>query len=316
MVKRVLIIFILLISFSAFAQEIKVTAYTDTTDYLIGDYISYSLVIEAQKDVYIINPFFRDSLKNIDVVNLSDPIVSESNNLKTIKYQATLSRYDSAEVTIPPIKIEYRTKNDTTLKSVISNSVKFNVHSVKVSLQEEIKDIKPPIRLWDYFYLIYILAAIILLITGYFIYRKYKNKKTVVAEEKSKEKILAHQLALRKLEQLEKEQLWQKGFVKEYHSKITEIIREYFEIQFDLPALELTTTESLKLLSRHPAGSKVLDITAQFLNNADLVKFAKYVPLEAVNQEMMTQAKEIVMKTISIQREIEIETETKEVVNV
>ncbi len=316
MVKRVLIIFILLISFSAFAQEIKVTAYTDTTDYLIGDYISYSLVIEAQKDVYIINPFFRDSLKNIDVVNLSDPIVDESNNLKTIKYQATLSRYDSAEVTIPPIKIEYRTKNDTTLKSVISNSVKFNVYSVKVSLQEEIKDIKPPIRLWDYFYLIYILAAIILLITGYFIYRKYKNKKTVVAEEKSKEKILAHQLALRKLEQLEKEQLWQKGFVKEYHSKITEIIREYFEIQFDLPALELTTTESLKLLSRHPVGSKVLDITAQFLNNADLVKFAKYVPLETVNQEMMTQAKEIVMKTISIQKEIEIETETKEVVNV
>lgn len=316
MVKRAFIFFVLVLSFSAFAQEIRVTASTDTTDYLIGDYISYSLVIEAKKDVYIINPFFRDSLKNIDVVNLSDPMVSEDANLKTIKYKATLSRYDSAEVTIPPIKIEYRTKNDSTLKSVLSNSVSFKVHSVKVSLQEEIKDIKPPIRLWDYFFLIYILPAIVLLIAGYFIYKKYKNKKTVVVEEKPKEKILAHQLALRKLEELEKEQLWQKGFIKEYHSKITEIIRQYFEIQFDLPALELTTTESLKLLSRHPIGSKVLDITSQFLSNADLVKFAKYVPLETINKEMMTQAREIVMKTISVQKEIEIEKEEKGIANV
>lgn len=316
MVKRFAAILIAIISFSTFAQEVKVNASTDTTDYLIGDYIKYSLVIEAQKNVSIINPFFRDSLKNIDVVNISDPAVTENEKGKTIKYEATLSRYDSAQVTIPPIKIEYRTKNDSTLKSVLSDSVSFNVHSVKVSLQEEIKDIKPPIRLWDYFFLIYILLAVILAVISLFIYRRYKKKKETVVVKKDKEKILAHQLALRKLDQLDKAQLWQKGFVKEYHSKITEIIREYFEIQFELPALELTTTESLKLLSKHPIGVKVLDITAKFLSNADLVKFAKYVPLETVNKEMMTQAKEIVMKTISVQKEIEIETETKEVINV
>lgn len=316
MVERFAAILIVFISFSALAQEVKVTASTDTTDYLIGDYIKYSLVIDAQKNVFIINPFFRDSLKNIDVVNISDPIVTENEQAKTIRYEATLSRYDSALVTLPPIKVEYRTKNDTTLKSVLSNSVTFNVHSLKVSLQEDIKDIKPPIRLWDYFFLIYILIAIIIIAIGYFIYRKYKNKKEIVVVKKEKEKILAHQLALRKLDQLEKGQLWQKGFVKEYHTRITEIIREYFEIQFELPALELTTTESLKLLSKHPLGIKVLDITSQFLSNADLVKFAKYEPLEKVNHEMMKQAREIVTKTTSAQKEIEIETEPKEAANV
>ena len=70
--------------------------------------------------------------------------------------------------------------------------------------------------------------------------------------------------------------MWQKGFVKDYHSKITDIIREYFEKQFGLPALERTTTESLKLLSKHPQGVKVFRYTSKFLNNADLVKFAKY----------------------------------------
>jgi hypothetical protein len=160
------------------------------------------------------------------------------------------------------------------------------------------------------------LIAIIIIVIGYFIYRKYKNKKEIVVVKKEKEKILAHQLALRKLDQLEKEQLWQKGFVKEYHTRITEIIREYFEIQFELPALELTTTESLKLLSKHSLGIKVLDLTAQFLSNADLVKFAKYEPLEKVNHEMMEQAREIVTKTMSAQKEIVIETELKEAANV
>ena len=42
----------------------------------------------------------------------------------------------------------------------------------------------------------------------------------------------------------------------------------------------------------------ILDITYNFLSNADLVKFAKFQPFEAVNEEMMKQAKEIIESTI------------------
>ena len=312
MVKQFFLFLILIPVFSLFAQEIKVTASTDTTDYQVGDQIKYSLVINADKNVYVINPFFRDSLRNVDVIKLSDPIVTATDSGKTIKYGSLLSRFDSAQVTIPAIKIEYRTKGDTTLKSILSNPVTFNVHTLKVSMQEEIKDIKPPIRLFNYLFIIYIVIALILLTVGYFVYRKYfKNKPEQVSKPKA-EKIPIYKLALRKLDQLDKEEIWQKGYVKEYHSRITEIIREYFKKQFGLPALELTTTDTLKLLSKHPAGVKVLDITSQFLNNADLVKFAKYTPLELVNREMMTQAKEIVERTIPEQKS----TEVNEVSNV
>ena len=316
MVKNIFFIFILTFSFNLFAQEINVIASTDTTDYMIGDRINYSLSIKMNKDVFIINPFFRDSLKNIDVLEISDPKAEENENGKTVKYNYVLSRFDSAQVTIPPIKIEYRTKGDSTLKSVLSNPVTFNIHRMDVAMQEEIKDIKPPIRLFNYLFIIYIVAALLILVISYFIYRKYfKNKPQPVIIPK-KEKISLHQLALRKLDQLEKEELWQKGFVKDYHSKITDIIRDYFEKQFGLPALERTTTESLKLLSKHPIGIKVLDITSQFFNNADLVKFAKFTPLETVNREMMTQAKDIVKKTITVEKEVEVETEMKETANV
>ena len=316
MVKNIFVILVLIFSYNLFAQQISVTASTDTTDYLIGDQIHYTLLINMDNEVFIINPFFRDSLKNIDVIETPDPIVEENENAKTVRYNYVLSRFDSAQVTIPPIRIEYRTKSDSTLNFALSNSVTFNVHRMNVAMEEQIKDIKPPIRLFNYLFIIYILIALIALVIGYFIYIKYFKNKPQPEIKPIVEKIPLHQLTLRKLDQLEKEELWQKGFVKDYHSKITDIIREYFEKQFKLPALERTTTESLKLLSKHPQGIKVIDITSQFLSNADLVKFAKFTPLENVNREMMTQAKEIVKKTISIQKEIEAKAEIKEAANV
>ena len=318
MVRNILFILVLTFSVNLYAQEVTASATTDTTDYMIGDQILYSLFIKMDKDVYIINPFFRDSLRNIDVNSINGPITGEIESIKTVKYICTLSRFDSAQVTIPSIKIEYRTIGDSTLKFVLSNSVTFNIHRMDVAMQEEIKDIKPPIKLFDYLFLIYFLIAfaVISVLLYYFIYRKYFKKKKEIIIQKKEEKLLFHQIALRKLGKLEKEELWQKGFVKEYHSNITEIIREYFEKQFSLPALERTTTESLKLLSKHPQGIKVLDITSQFFNNADLVKFAKFTPLEIVNHEMMSQAKEIVIKTISIQKEVEAESEIMESANV
>jgi len=294
---------------SVFAQEIRVSASTDTTDYLIGDQITYNLLIKTSKNVFIINPFFRDSLKNIDLISISNPDIKEDENGKTINYYCTLTRLDSATVTIPAIKIEYRTQNDTTLKSALSNPVTINIHRMNVSMQEDIKDIKPPVRPFDFTFLIYVFIAltIISLIVYYVIYKKYWKQEKKVEVTKKEEKLLSHQIALKKLLQLESEKLWQNGFVKEYHTRITEIIREYFEKQFELPLLELTTTDSLKMLSKHSQGIKVLDITSEFLSNADLVKFAKYIPIEIINFEMMNQAKEIVKKTTSLDEEVKVD---------
>ena len=156
MVKKLFLLLVLQFFLSpAFAQEITVTASTDTSDYMIGDQIQYSLIITMNKNVYIINPFFRDSLKNIDVLGINGPTLEETETAKTVKYLCILSRFDSALVTIPAIKVEYRTKGDSTLKTILSNQVSFNVHRLDVNVKEEIKDIKTPVRLFDYYFLNY-----------------------------------------------------------------------------------------------------------------------------------------------------------------
>ena len=88
------------------------------------------------KDVYIINPFFRDTLKNIDVIKVFLIRLPKRMQQKSVQYLCVLSRFDSAEVTISPIKIEYRTKGDSTLKFAFSNPVIFNVHRLNVSMKK------------------------------------------------------------------------------------------------------------------------------------------------------------------------------------
>lgn len=305
MVKKILLILFLCFSTNIISQNIFVEASVDTTDYLIGDRINYSLKITSDKNVYPLRPYFSDSLNYVDFIRELEPIASEAAEQKIFEYKYVLTKFDSAEVNLPAIKVDYRIEGDTTLKSVLSNPVSFNVHRVTVSQEEDIKDIKPPVRIplnW-WIILLWVIIGLLLSALAFFIYKKYLKKKPVEIVEKPKViTIPAHVAALSKLDKLASEQLWQKGFVKDYHSRITEIIREYFEQRFGLPALEMTTSESLENLSRRKDANVVLTVTERFLNNADLVKFAKYQPLPSVNEEMMVQAKEIVNTTIPKQQ--------------
>ena len=282
------------------AQSISVLASVDSSDYLVGDFITYTLEVRADRNIQITTPFIRDSLKKVEIIKEVEPLLKEENNIKSTTFGFILSYYDSASITIPPIAIRYKTPGDSQEKIVLSNPVTFNVHKVKVQQQAEIKDVKKPIKIpldWKLIILI-VIAVLILLALAIYFYLRYKKKK---AEQPVKKKIIripAHVRALTALNNLEGEQLWQKGRIKEYHSNITGIIRGYFEERFSLPALELTTVEQMQQLRKVSAAENILEITNQFLNNADLVKFAKFNPLPSVNDEMMKQAKDIVTKTI------------------
>jgi hypothetical protein len=302
MVKILKILFILVLLFITenFAQPVSVLASVDSSDYLVGDYINYTLEVRADKNVQIISPFIRDSLKEVEIIGELEPILIETENGKSATYVFTISYYDSGSVTIPPIAVNYKTSGDDEAKVLLSNPVTFTVHTLPVKQQAEIKDVKEPLTIpldWKFILLIALIIFIVLAAAVFF-YLRYKKKKSMLPVKKKIIKIPAHVRALTALDNLDKEQLWQKGRVKEYHSNITGIVRNYFEERFNLPALELSTTEQMQHLDRVSSAKKILDETEQFLNNADLVKFAKFIPIASVNEEMMKQAKDIVNKTI------------------
>jgi len=297
---RTYFILIILLSSELCAQSVSALASVDSSDYLVGDYITYTLEVRSEKNIQIVQPFIRDSLKKFEVIKELEPVIREDENIKSTTYGYIISYYDSASVTIPPIAVRYKTSSDAQEKVVLSNLVTFNVHTIEVQQQAEIKDVKEPVTIPLDWKLILLIALIVLIVLGLaiFFYRRYKKKKSEQPVMKKIIKIPAHVRALSALDNLESEQLWQKGKIKEYHSIITGIIRGYFEERFKLPALELTTAEQMYQLKNVRKAQNILEVTNQFLNNADLVKFAKFIPLPSVNDEMMKQAKDIVTKTI------------------
>lgn len=298
-VKYFLVLFLFSINISA--QSISALASVDSSDYLVGDYINYTLEIRSEKGIEIINPFFRDSLKQVEIIKEIPAQIKENDNIESSTFGYIISFYDSALITLPPIAVQYKTKGSNEVKTVLSNPVTFTVRTLQVNQQAEIKDVKEPMTIpldWKFILLIAVIVLLVLAVS-YYLYRRYKKKKAEQPVIKKVIKIPAHVRALSALDSLEKEQLWQKGRVKEYHSNITGIIRGYFEERFKLPALELTTSEQMHKLKKVPSAKNILDITNDFLNNADLVKFAKFQPMPSVNEAMMEQAKEIVTQTIA-----------------
>ena len=306
--------FLFILNISLSAQSISVLASVDSSDYLIGDYINYTLEIRADKNIEVTTPFIKDSLKQVELIKELPTVVNEEQNIKSTTYGYIISYYDSASITIPPIAVRYKSQDSDEEKVALSNPVTFTVHTVAVEAQADIKDVKEPLTIpldWK-FILIIALIVLIVLVVAYYFYRRYKKKKAEMPVKKKIIKIPAHVRALTALSNLENEKLWQKGAVKEYHSKITGIIRGYFEERFNLPALELTSSEQMHQLGNVPAAENILSITNEFLNNADLVKFAKFQPMPSVNEAMMNQAKEIVNQTI-LKETVQVEEEVQSV---
>ncbi len=295
--KKLLVILLMFLWIPAHAQNIKALATTDSLQYNIGDYIDYSIVVFAPEKYKITLPAVKDSLKSLTFLREGKTdLVESKNGFATTTFNFVLAGYDSLKETIPAMTV---TLTDTTNKSRIkikTNQVNVVVNTLKINLKKDIKDVKPVVVIpynWEKLILI-VLGALILLALLYFIYKKYFKKETEEIKKTQRIILPAHKIAYNKLRKLETEKLWQAGKIKEFHSGITEIIREYFENRFGFNSLEMTTDETLHELEKVGLSLDVVETTRKFLQNADMVKFAKFTPMPSVNEEMLKEAYKIV----------------------
>ena len=165
---------LLLLSINLSAQSISVLASVDSSDYLVGDYINYTLEIRAEENINITTPLIGDSLKKVEVIRELAPLSKEEENIKTVTFGYIISYYDSASVTIPPIAVRYKIPGNDEEKIVLSNPVTFTVHTVQVEQQADIKDVKDPLTIpldWKFILLI-AFVVLLILVASYYLYRR------------------------------------------------------------------------------------------------------------------------------------------------
>lgn len=304
--KIYLLLVTLFIAFqTVIAQDVKVFATTDTTEYIVGDYINYSIEMKYPKGVNLVFPTITDSISNLTFIKNGEMVKKEvGNEISEIRH-FIFSKYDSSEVTIPSFHISY-SANGGNPQFVQVNSVEIVVKTIEVNQQAEIQDIKAPIRIPIDWLLVSIIAILVLalIVAAYFGYKYYQKKKLGKVVLEPEIILTPFEKAIANLTKLEEKKLWQQGEIKEYHSELTGIIRDYFENKYNFIALEMTTSEIISNLKLKDVNFEVIKTTEEFLENADMVKFAKFKPMPTINETMMKQAYLIVNKTNQTSNEV------------
>lgn len=285
LLKIYILLLILALPFPLKSQDVSVTAAFDTTSILIGDQINFLVTVDQPSGIKLAVPVFRDTLaKSLEILSgpFKDTSKIQGNRLR-ITDRYLITSFDSGYYRVNPVYAELNDNNG--LKRFFSDYSILEVHRVRLTPPDtsaKIFDIKGPYRApltlgeilpWI---LVVLLAAAItwMVIRLVKLNRKAAGKKTapVIIEP-------AHVIAFRELEKLRDEQLWQKGEVKRYYTRLTEIVRQYLEDRFKVYSMEMTTSETLQALVR--TGFKRdehYNRLKSVLTAADLVKFAKYKP--------------------------------------
>ena len=106
-----------------------------------------------------------------------------------------------------------------------------------------------------------------------------------------------HIIALRALDKLSREKLWQNGKEKLFYTGITDTLREYIEARYNVSAMEKTSGEIMESLKDKSIEEKQYRELDELFKTADLVKFAKYIPQVHENEEAIPVAVRFVNST-------------------
>jgi len=313
------LLFLTAFCLTAGAQNVQVEAKIDQTTIRIGDQTKLHLIVHQPAGTHVNFPKLADTLTGkVQIVGAGKPDTAadknDSKNL-TIDQSYTITGFDAGTYTIPSYTF------GTSGGALKTNELTLQVATVKVDTTKGIYDIKQPLAVsytffdWlkDNWYLVALPLLAILFVIWLIYYLKKRPKKEPVIEIVRQPVLPPNQVALSKLKELRDKKLWQQGEVKQYHSELTDIIREYMEKRYGIKAHEKTTDEIF-------AGLKYLDITEenknllwQMLKLADLVKFAKEKPLPPDNEQSMDNAISFVMKTQRVETPVNVEGGSKDV---
>jgi hypothetical protein len=299
---RILLVFIgLAFQLASIAQtNTSVEAKIDAAKITVGDPVRFFLSATTNvKEGRLQWAVIPDTFNSLEVIERGKIDTTRNGDILELKQKLVITGYDSGSFKVPAFAFSV-IPNAGTPYLLYTDSFELSVNTIPVDTTKGFKPIKDIVGVkssWlDYIWyivaaLIFIALAVVVII--YFI----KNKKTEIPVTKYQPKETLQEWAMRELNTLEAEQLWQKGKIKEYYSRLTDILRSYVEQRFNTPAMELTTDEILLSAKRHPEMKMYYEQLANTLFTADLAKFAKAQPMEHEHVQSMELTKNFIIST-------------------
>ncbi len=311
------LLFACLVSISTFGQ--KGDAIIDRNEILIGEQAVISLsypLTKANPEKVEFPEIGTTLVEKVEVVRKSKiDTLATTEGVSTIRLEQKIyiTSFDTGYYAIKPFEFKVNGKTEPTSAFLLSvKTVEIDttgsimadrgIYTVEVDFMDYVR------IYWKYPAAVLgvgvLLAIIILLVQRY--NEKKKRKPAVVPVEPERP---AHELALERLTKISEEKVYKRGKIKEYHTAITDALRDYLERAYQIAAHELTTSQIIGALKYSGISEMDMVKLRTILFRADMVKFAKETPDEQENTAAVNDAVVFVKNTIPA---VEQPTEKKE----
>ena len=280
-----------------------VSATLDSTTLFIGDQTDLHLRATGEVGEQVTMPMLDKEL--IPGVEIVDRTIVDTLTLKDGRVQydqyLTLTSFEDSLFYIAPLP--FVSGDDTVWSDGLTLNVvqPFEMDTTDMAITDIKGVYKAPIWWWGIFR--WVLLALLLAgvgMAGYYLITYLQSRKR---EEEGNEVVTeplrpAEEVALEKLDAIKEKKIWQQGQVKEYHTQLTDVVREYIARRFEVSSVEQTSDETLRDIRPLLNERKDLyDQLRKMLTLADLVKFAKWSATPDENELSLRDAYTFVRET-------------------
>lgn len=284
-----------------------VSAAIDSTTLFIGDQTDLHLQATCEAGEQVQFPVLSDEL--IPGIEIVDKTIIDTATLKDGRLQynqyLTLTSFEDSLFYIAPLTF---VSGDQTIQSeaLTLNVVQpFEVDSADMAITDIKGVYDAPIWWWGIFrWVLLALGVGGISIGGYYLITYLQARVSKKDEELDAVELLrpADEVALEKLDAIREEKIWQSGRVKEYHTQLTDVVREYIARRFEVSSAEQTSDETLRAMRPLLNDKKELfEQLSKMLTLADLVKFAKWQAAPDENELSLRSAYTFVKETTSVE---------------
>lgn len=280
---------------------IVVTAALDSAMIVIGDQTGLQLQATMDATEHVAFPTYGDLF--MPGVEIVDRTAADTTHLSDGRVQVsqklTLTSFADSLFYIAPQPFVSGEDTFWTEALVLNVMQPFEIDTTLAIT--DIKTIhKAPIWWWGT--LRWVLLGLLVIGLGvalYYIIRYIqRHRQGAPAEEKIVPLRPAEEVALERLDEIKAEKIWQEGKVKEYHTELTDVIREYISRRYAVSSTEKTSDETLNALKPLMKEQKELfDRLRKMLTLSDLVKFAKWTATPDENEGALRTAYDFVHET-------------------
>lgn len=291
--KAILVLCVAFTGVAAYGQQVSASATLDSLQMTIGQQQTLHLEVNQPADIHISFPVYDQTIMDgIEIV--------ETHPLDTVKHgdrisviqDYTITSFDTGFYYFDPIV--FKVDENLGGGEIQTEPLVLKVFTIPVDAEGDIKDIKQPFDLKYEFreilpWLIGGLILAIVIVTIIWLFRQLMRKEPIIPFTRPKPVEPPHVIALRELNALKDEKLWQTDRIKEFYTRLTDILRVYIEARFKVSAMEQTSEEIIDSLKGELTDyDSAMRNLKQILSVADLVKFAKVKPLPNENDLSMT----------------------------